>query len=96
MSLIDTVRLPSFCLVGRVALVTGAARGIGRGLVDALAAAGTTVAVTARTLDDAETVAAEVGAAGGTASAHALDVIDVASIPGAVDAVVDRHAASTS
>ncbi len=71
--------------------MTGASRGIGRGLVDALAAAGATVAVTARTYADAEAAAAEVVAAGGTASAHALDVNDVASIPGAIDEVVDRH-----
>ena len=91
MFLIDSDHLPSFCLVGRVALVTGAARGIGRGLVDALAAAGATVAVAARTLADAETAAAEVVAAGGTASPHALDVNDVASIPGSIGEVVDRH-----
>ena len=91
MSLIDSHHLPSFCLVGRVALVTGAARGIGRGLVDALAAAGATVAVAARPLADAETAAAEVVAAGGTASPHALDVNDVASIPGSIDEVIDRH-----
>ncbi len=83
--------LPSFSLVDRVVLVTGASRGIGRGLVEACAAAGATVAVTARSLTDARAVADDVVAAGGSATAHALDVSDVGSIQAVVDAVVDRH-----
>ncbi|MEO6652108.1 MAG: glucose 1-dehydrogenase [Ilumatobacteraceae bacterium] len=86
-----TDHLPSFSLTDRIALVTGANRGIGRGLVDALAAAGATVAVTARSQGDADTVADDVIAAGGEATAHALDVSDVVSIRAAVDDVVARH-----
>lgn len=87
----DSEHLPSFALTDRIAMVTGANRGIGRGLVDALAAAGATVAVTARRRDDAERVVREVVAAGGAASAHTLDVGDVPSIRSAVDEVVQRH-----
>jgi NAD(P)-dependent dehydrogenase (short-subunit alcohol dehydrogenase family) len=87
----ESAHLPSFRLDDRVVLVTGASRGIGRGLVDACAAAGATVAVTARSAADAETIAGEVVAAGGVATAHALDVADVGSIQPVVDEVVDRH-----
>lgn len=87
----DSEHLPSSSLAGRIALVTGANRGIGRGLVDALAAAGATVAVTARTRADADAVAAEVVLQGGIASAHELDVSDVGSIRSAVAEVVEQH-----
>lgn len=87
----DSDHLPSFRLDGLVALVTGANRGIGRGLVDALAACGATVAVTARDGREASAVAQDVEASGGSASGHALDVVDLASIDSAVEAVVERH-----
>lgn len=83
--------LPSFDLDGRVAVVTGANRGIGRGLASALAAAGATVAVTARRGDAADEVAAEIAAEGGAATGHTLDVADVASIRAGIDDVVERH-----
>ncbi len=82
--------LPSFSLAGRVALVTGASRGIGRGLAEALAAAGATVAVTARAREDAHAVADSIVTAGGVASSHTLDVRDVGSIRAAIEEVVDR------
>lgn len=46
---------------GKVALVTGGNRGIGRGIAEALADAGLTVALTARKLDDATRAAAAIG-----------------------------------
>lgn len=58
----DTDHLPSFDLTGDVVLITGASRGIGAGLVDALVAAGATVAVSARNLDDARAIADAAGA----------------------------------
>ena len=63
-----------FDLSGRVALVTGASRGIGRAIALRLAAQGAMVAVTSRNRESCELVASEIREAGGTALALACHI----------------------
>ena len=77
-------------LEGRVALVTGASRGIGRAIAGALAKKGATVIAAARGEHAAEAVA-EIAAAGGKAEAVTLDVTDQASADAAVFGTLERH-----
>ena len=73
-------------LKGKVALVTGASRGLGEGAARALAAAGAAVMLVARDGALAGRVAAEIAKAGGRAEAMACDVADY----GAVEKVANR------
>jgi 3-oxoacyl-[acyl-carrier protein] reductase len=77
-------------LSGRVALVTGASRGIGRAIALGLAARGAEVFAAARG-ENARPVADEVVAAGGRASPLALDVTDAAAVEAAVASVLAAH-----
>lgn len=65
---------------GRVALVTGASRGIGRGIAAALAAAGASVVGTATTSDGASAIAGELGAKARKSTGLVMNVNDAAQV----------------
>ena len=75
---------------GRVALVTGASQGIGRGCALLLAESGAKLALCARNQEKLEQLAAEIKAKGGEAEAFPLDVSKEEAIKATVKAVVAR------
>lgn len=81
---------PRFDLDGRVALVTGASRGLGRAISLALANAGADVALGLRDVDAHGGLAGEIEALGRRALPVQMDVRDLAQVRAAVDAVVDH------
>lgn len=76
-------------LDGKVAIITGAGAGIGRGAALVFAAEGAAVCVAGRTLSKCEVVVAEITAAGGRAIAVGCDVNDRSQVDAAVAATVD-------
>ncbi len=83
--------LQTFSLDGRVALVTGASRGLGRAMAKGLAAAGAHVLVNGRTPETLDEAAAEVVAAGGKAGTAPFDVTDEAAATAAIERIVAEH-----
>jgi 3-oxoacyl-[acyl-carrier protein] reductase len=75
-------------LEGKVAIVTGAGRGIGRATAKLLATEGAKVAVLSLTPANVDAVVADIKAAGGTALGIAIDVSDANAIKPAIDTVV--------
>ncbi len=78
-------------LAGRVALVTGASRGIGRAIAEALAAAGATVCINYRVQHErAKEALRAIEDAGGQAFVHAADVGDPAQAAELIDSIATR------
>ncbi len=78
---------------GKLALVTGASRGIGAATAEALGKAGAHVILTARTAAGLEAVEETIHAAGGSATIAPLDLTDLAAIPKFAIAVAERWSA---
>ena len=75
-------------LAGRVAVVTGGARGIGRAIAERMLASGASVALWDRDGSQAASTAAELG---DRASAHAVDQTDERAVHAAAEATLARH-----
>jgi len=78
-------------LAGKVALITGAGKNIGRSIALELAAAGASIGVNTRaSKEDAEKVAQEIRGAGGKAEVYMADIVDPKAVQAMVDGVVKR------
>jgi gluconate 5-dehydrogenase len=82
--------LASFSLEGRIALVTGAGRGLGLEMAQAIAGAGAHVVINGRDQGRLDAAVAAIGEAGGSASAAAFDVADPEALRAALAAIEER------
>jgi len=80
-----------FSMKNRVALVTGASRGLGRDMALALAEAGATVLCAGRTVKELEATARAIDRKGGRAHVVTMDVTDEADVVAKVRAIVAKH-----
>jgi NAD(P)-dependent dehydrogenase (short-subunit alcohol dehydrogenase family) len=77
-------------LQGKVAVVSGSTRGIGRSIAEMFGREGAAVAVTGRTVDRGEKVVANITQAGGQAAFFPLDITEEESVHSVMDAVAER------
>jgi NAD(P)-dependent dehydrogenase (short-subunit alcohol dehydrogenase family) len=82
--------LPSFRLDNKIAVVTGAGRGIGKALAIGLADAGADVALVARTREDLEEVAGEIRSLGKRALTFPIDITQRSAVEQAVEGVLQE------
>ena len=81
--------LDSFTLPGKVAVVTGGNRGLGRAFAHALGEAGATVAILARDAEASQRVVGELTASGVRAAAFTADMTDRAGVAAAAEQIRD-------
>ena len=81
----------AFDLRGRIAIVTGAGRGLGRGMAEALAQAGATVICAGRTQTSIDDTAAKIRDAGGKAESFLFDAVKREDCRRLVEETAKRH-----
>jgi len=79
-----------FDLTGKVAVITGSSRGIGRAIAERMAEHGAQVVVTSRKLDACEEVVAAIQSKGGHAFAHACNISRKEELQGLVNAAIQK------
>lgn len=77
-------------LTGKVAIVTGAGRGLGRSMAEALSETGVAVTVAARSTGELDALVAEIESRGGSALACPTDITDETAVEAMVAATVER------
>ncbi|AFP31557.1 SDR family oxidoreductase [Marinobacter sp. BSs20148] len=80
-----------FDLNGKIALITGASRGIGESIARTLAAQGAHVIVSSRKLDGCEAVASSIRSAGGSAEAFACHIGEMGQIDAVWEHIAQKH-----